>query len=75
MPLLGSGTRPFETLGAVPMLISATLGAGVAWVGFSTGSRETGLLSVLGYIFGIGGALSAVGGTIGAILSVAEPAS
>ncbi len=68
---VGQSKAGVAAFGAVPLLISATLGAGAAWVGFSTGSREKGLLSILGYVFGIGGALSAIGGTIGAVLWVA----
>lgn len=58
------------TFGALWFLTGAAVGAASAWVGFSTGSREKGLLSALGYVFGALGALSAVGGTLGAILFV-----
>lgn len=35
------------------------MGAATAWVGFDTGARRSGLLSVLGYVVGVGGAISA----------------
>jgi hypothetical protein len=45
---------------AVASLISLAMGGAAAWVGFDTGARRKGLLSVLGYVVGVGGALSAV---------------
>lgn len=58
-------------LAAVPLLLGAAIGAGTAWVGFSTGAREKGFLSVLGYLIGSVGALGALGGVLGTILTVA----
>lgn len=58
-------------VGALGLLLYGALGAGAAWVGFSTGAREKGFLSILGYGIGSLGALAALGGTIGAILWVA----
>jgi hypothetical protein len=36
------------------------MGAATAWVGFDTGARRKGFLSVLGYVIGVGGAISAL---------------
>lgn len=58
-------------LATVPLLLGAAIGAGTAWVGFSTGARERGFLSVLGYLVGSVGALGALGGVLGTILTVA----
>lgn len=44
----------------VPAL-AATLSAATAWVGFATGVREKGLLSVAGYVIGGLGGLAAIG--------------
>lgn len=68
---LGQSTAGVAALGAVPLLLGAALGAGTAWVGFSTGSRESGILSILGYLVGSLGALAALGGTLGALLWIA----
>lgn len=48
--------------GVTPLVLGTALSAGTAWVGFATGSREEGFLSVLGYVVGTIGALMAVGG-------------
>ncbi len=45
---------------AIGHTVAFGVGAATAWVGFDTGARRTGLLSVLGYVIGVGGALSAV---------------
>jgi hypothetical protein len=42
----------------VGMLVSA----GAAWVGYSTGVREKGLLSGLGWVVGVGASIAAIGG-------------
>jgi hypothetical protein len=70
-PAIGQDRAAVAAMGVIPMLVGAGLGAGMAWVGFSTGSRERGLLSILGYVFGAFGTLSAAGGVLGAILWVA----
>ncbi len=59
-----------KAAGAIPLLISAAMAGGLAWVGFSTGSREKGLLSVLGYVFGVIGGLGAATSVLGALLWV-----
>lgn len=41
-------------------VLALGMGLATAWVGFDTGSRRSGLLSVLGYVIGVGGAISAV---------------
>lgn len=43
----------------VAHVLALGMGAATAWVGFDTGARRSGLLSVLGYVIGVGGALSA----------------
>lgn len=43
---------------AVGMLFSA----GTAWVGFSTGAREKGLLSGMGWVVGVGASIATIGG-------------
>lgn len=48
--------------GAATLAVGTALSAGTAWVGFSTGSREQGFLSGLGYVIGSIGVLSAIGG-------------
>lgn len=55
-------------LGAVPVLFAGAMSAGLGWVGFTTGARERGLLSILGYVFGAVGALGAVGGALSGLL-------
>lgn len=45
---------------AVAHVLALGMGAATAWVGFDTGARRSGLLSVLGYVIGVGGAISAV---------------
>lgn len=57
--------------GFIPLLITGALGAGTAWVGFSTGAREKGLLSVTGYVVGSLGALGALFSLLGSVLWVA----
>lgn len=69
-PKMGQSTAGVAAIGAIPMLLGAAWGAGAAWVGFSTGAREKGLLSILGYVVGSVGALGAIFGTLGAILWV-----
>src|SRR5437867_4336932 len=49
-------------MGAVPLLVGTAVSGGVAWIGFTVGSKNTGVLSVVGYAFGVLGALGAVGG-------------
>jgi hypothetical protein len=50
-----------RTVGAViGHAVSGAIGAGTAWVGFDTGARREGFLSFMGYLVGVGGALSAV---------------
>lgn len=41
-------------------VLALGMGVATAWVGFDTGARRTGFLSVLGYVIGVGGAISAV---------------
>jgi hypothetical protein len=68
---MGDGEpRPGAILGAgaLTLGLGTALSAGTAWVGFSTGSREEGFLSVLGYIVGSIGALTAVGGMASLLL-------
>lgn len=69
-PEMGQATG-IAAFGAFGLLLAAAIGAGTAWVGFSTGQREKGLLQVLGYGIGSLGALGALGGTIGALLWIA----
>lgn len=49
-------------------LLDASFGAGAAWVGFYTGSNASGLLSVLGYVVGVGGALRSALDVLGLVL-------
>lgn len=56
--------------GALASLLGAAIGASTAWVGFATGAREKGFLSVLGYVIGSLGALGAVGGTLSALMAL-----
>lgn len=49
-------------------LLDAGFGAGVAWVGFYTGSKASGLLSVLGYVIGGGGAVRSALGVLDLVL-------
>lgn len=65
---MGQDRGALAAAGAVPLLISTAMGVGLAWVGFSTGSREKGLLSILGYIFGVVGGLGAATSALGALL-------
>lgn len=44
----------------VAHVLALGMGAATAWVGFDTGARRSGLLSVLGYVIGVGGAMSMV---------------
>jgi hypothetical protein len=61
--------------GLIPVVLGTALGAGAAWVGFSTGSREKGTLGAIGYVVGAAGALSAlVGLTTLVLLGVAAAA-
>jgi hypothetical protein len=53
MPALTPGVK------AIALTIAIAMGAATAWVGLDTGARRTGLLSILGYVVGIGGGLSA----------------
>lgn len=39
------------------LILDTLFSAGVAWVGFNTGVRTSGLLSVLGWVIGIGGGI------------------
>lgn len=55
-------------LGLVPILVGGTLAAATAWVGFSTGARERGLLSAAGYVIGSLGALTALFSLLGGAL-------
>lgn len=48
-----------KAVGATIGAFSVTLAAATTWVGFSTGRREKGLLSVAGYVVGAFGAVSA----------------
>lgn len=64
---LGQSTAGIAAAGVIPMLFTAATGAGLAWVGFSTGGREKGFLSILGYVYGVFGVLGAAGGVLGAI--------
>lgn len=68
-PEMGQATG-IAAFGAFGLLLAAAIGAGTAWVGFSTGQREKGFLSILGYGIGSVGALGALMGTLGAILWV-----
>lgn len=68
---LGQSKVGIAAIGALPLLLGGALGAATAWVGFSTGSREKGLLSVSGYVIGALGALGALSGLVGALLWVA----
>lgn len=41
-------------------VLALGMGAATAWVGFDTGMRRSGFLSILGYVIGVGGVISAV---------------
>lgn len=41
-------------------VLALGMGAATAWVGLDTGMRRSGFLSILGYVIGVGGAISAV---------------
>lgn len=58
-------------LGLIPLVLGGALGAGTAWVGFKTGEREEGLLSLTGYVVGTIGALAALASVLGGIFWVA----
>lgn len=61
-------TGAVAALGALPLLLGAAIGGGIAWAGFSMASKNKGVAQVVGYIIGSLGALGALGGTLGAIL-------
>lgn len=75
--LLAQEAPPIVTPGQIKAigtgfgLASATLGAAAAWVGFSTGSKESGLLSIAGYVIGAVGALTGLFSLIGVARLVA----
>lgn len=81
-PFLGVGDQKAGAIlgaGVGTLAFGTALSAGTAWVGFSTGSREEGFLSVLGYVVGSIGALMTVGGVASllalgiAVMSVKPP--
>ena len=57
--------------GAFTALMLTALAAGVAVVGYSTGQREKGFMSILGYGIGTLGGLAAVGTLLGGIAWIA----
>lgn len=59
---LGQAAEPpiSKNKAAVVMSVLTVFGAGVAWVGISTGLRERGILSVAGWGVGIAGGLLGV---------------
>lgn len=54
--------------GAATIAVGTALSAATAWVGFSTGSREQGFLSGLGYVVGAIGVLTAIGGAASLVI-------
>jgi hypothetical protein len=65
---VGEGTVKAVTLGA--LLLPTTLAAAVAYVGFRLGSKDEGVPSILGYVVGALGGISALMGIL-AMLGVA----
>lgn len=59
-PQLG---QVWNSIGPVPSLVGAAIGAGSAWVGWTVGKEKRGFLSVTGYVVAVVGALGALGGT------------
>jgi hypothetical protein len=77
-PTLAAGDQKMRAIigaGTLPLAFGTALGAGTAWVGFSTGSREEGFLSVLGYVVGTISALMALGGMASLVLMGIEAMS
>lgn len=65
VPAPDSGIQEARRLvgtGVAVTAVATLFSAGTAWVGFSTGRREDGLLSALGWLVGIGGTLGVFGG-------------
>lgn len=54
--------RKLVGYGMAVTTVTTLFSAGAAWVGYSTGRREDGMLSALGWIVGIGGTLGVLGG-------------
>jgi hypothetical protein len=71
MPVVTPGQ--IKAVGTGAGLISTALGAAAAWVGFRTGSKESGLLSVAGYTVGVAGAFIGLFSLIGAVRIIAIP--
>ena len=81
--------KPSASIGQAPPSVAAAVGAGVvagavstaigaatAYVGIRTGAKESGFLSILGWIVGVGGglfALSSLAATV--MLAVVGPAA
>lgn len=69
-----SGTK-IKTAGVGLGLLSTTLSAATAWVGLNTAMKESGLISVAGWVVGLTGALMgamSLFGTMGLLLASAE---
>lgn len=62
-----------KTAGAAFGLATAAIGAATAWVGIHTGQKESGLLSVAGWIVGIAGGLAGAGALLGVVRLLAVP--
>jgi len=48
-------------MGAVPLIATALVSGGISYLGFRIGTKEKGVLSVVGYVIGVVGGLGAVG--------------
>jgi hypothetical protein len=67
-PRIGQAAAPAlpgKTAVVGVLAIAGAIGAGAAWVGFSTGARESGILSLLGYGFGILGVVESAVSVLG----------
>lgn len=64
----GPALGQLGTIGPAYSLLGIALGAGAAWTGYTVGTEKKGFQSVTGYVVGVLGAISAVGGTF-ALLS------
>lgn len=51
-------------IGTIPLLVGTAISGGIAWLGFSIGSKQKGVMSAIGYTVGVVGGLSAVGGLV-----------
>lgn len=72
---LGLGSKNSLGAGGIPLLassiVSIPLQAAATWVGFHTGSEETGWLSAAGYVVGIVGAIGTLVGLLGLVVGTA----